>query len=116
MGQKDWCLKVASSTESKVKRYLYFIIKIIIKKIVMSKLTETDLLQKAVNETSGTALTISPKEGKWTGYLLQQKLNFEAETLPELCQAMTAKIIENRVAVPVVEGKKQGKVFKYQTA
>lgn len=79
----------------------------------MAKQDPQDLLQKVVNETSGTALTLSPKEDKWTGYLLQQKQNFEAPTLPELCQKMADTIVEKRTPTEVKEGKKKGKPFKY---
>lgn len=80
----------------------------------MLKETSIDLLQKVVNETSGTALTISPKEDKWSGYLLQQKQSFEASTLPDLCQKIADTIVEKRTAVEVKEGgKKKSKPFKY---
>jgi hypothetical protein len=75
---------------------------------------QIDLLQQVVNETSGTALTISPKEDKWTGYLLQQKENFEAPTLPELCAKINTHILEKRIANPnETKGKRIAKPFKY---
>lgn len=80
----------------------------------MPKQEPHELLQKVVNETSGTALTLSPKEDKWTGYLLQQKQNFEAPTLPELCQKIADTVIEKRtLAEATKEGKKKSKPFKY---
>lgn len=76
--------------------------------------TPANLLQQVVNETSGTALTISPKEDKWTGYLLQQKQSFEAVNVDDLYKTIADAIIAKRVAVEVKEGgKKKSKPFKY---
>lgn len=81
------------------------------------QINQIDLLQQVVNETTGTALTLSPKEDKWSGYLLQQKENFEAQTLPELCQIISKHIIAGRVAVDVKEvkegSKRKLKPYKY---
>jgi len=71
-------------------------------------------LQEVVNETSGTALTLSPQESQWSGYLLQQKQKFEAPTLPKLCEAITEAIVSKRTTVEVKEGgKAPKKPFKY---
>lgn len=78
------------------------------------QINQVDLLQQVVNETSGTALTISPKQDKWSGYLLQQKKGFEGETLPELCKKISTHIIEKRVEnTSVGKGKKNSKPYKY---
>lgn len=78
----------------------------------MAKITTQSVenrLQQVVTETSGTALTISPKDGEWSGYLLQQKKSFSEKTFPELCEAIIKHIEEARDETP---GSK--KPFKYR--
>lgn len=79
----------------------------------MANLTADQKLQKAVTETSGTTMTMSPKDGtRWTGYLLQQKVKFEADSHDKLCILMTENIEKNREAVELT--KRQTKPFKYE--
>lgn len=79
-----------------------------------AKKTAAERLQSIVNETSGTTMTLSPKEGtKWSGYLLQQKKGFEGDTMDACCDAMSDHIEKNRV--PTGETKrKNAKAFKYE--
>lgn len=84
----------------------------------MAKKTAEDtaeVLRKVVNETTGTALTISPKEEGWSGYLLQQKKHFDKPTLDELHVEITEHIIANRTPneKPAKESKRKYKAFKY---
>lgn len=79
----------------------------------MAKQTAAERLQTVANETSGTTMTISPKEGKkWTGYLLQQKQNFEGEDHDTLCNLIADHIEANREKVEITN--RQKKPFKYQ--
>lgn len=71
-------------------------------------------LRDVVNETTGTALTISPNDEGWGGYMLQKKKKFDAASCDELCQKMIDEIVSNRTKAEIVEGKKAPKKpFKY---
>lgn len=71
-------------------------------------------LQNVINETSGTAITLSPKQEGWTGYLLQQKQKFEGKTLPELCATIAKEIVAKRTPVGSESKRnKNNKPFKY---
>lgn len=70
-------------------------------------------LEKVVEETTGTALTLSPKtEGKWSGYLLQKKQKFEGDSLDNVCEEIVKFISSNRVPVEVTEKAKSKKPYK----
>lgn len=70
-------------------------------------------LEKVVEETTGTALTLSPKtQGKWSGYLLQKKQKFEGDSLEDVCKEIATLIIDTRVAVEVTEKTKNKKPYK----
>lgn len=71
--------------------------------------TADEKLQQIVTETSGSALTISPKDKEWSGYLLQQKKSFTAPTFPKLCEVIAEHIVANREETPSSK-----KPFKYK--
>lgn len=70
-------------------------------------------LEKVVEETTGTALTLSPKtEGKWSGYLLQKKQKFKGDSLDDVCKQIVTLITETRIPVEVTEKTKNKKPYK----
>lgn len=78
------------------------------------ELSTAEQLRQVVKETSGAAMTLSPNDEGWGGYLLQKKKKFEAPGFDELVTQIVAYIKENRVKTPVVEGKKEPKKpFKF---
>lgn len=78
-----------------------------------SKQDSVTLLETVVEQTSGTALTLSPKiEGKWSGYLLQKKQKFEGESLTDVCSQIVEYITANRVPVEAKSTGKNQKPYK----
>lgn len=76
----------------------------------MAEKSKQEQLRTITAETSGAALTISPNDEGWGGYLLQKKKKFEASSCDELCEKMMTFIFEKREKVEVT--KKQKKPFK----
>lgn len=68
-------------------------------------------LEKVVEETSGVAMNISPREDGWSCYLLQQKKRFVNKDFGKLCDEIITHIEENREKV---EGEKKNKPYKYK--
>jgi hypothetical protein len=80
----------------------------------MATKSKSEQLRDVVGETMGTALTLSPNDQGWTGYVLQKKKKFEAESLDGLCDVLISEFTEKRVKVENEEGKKAPKKpFKY---
>jgi len=78
------------------------------------ELSTAEQLRQVVKETSGAAMTLSPNDEGWGGYLLQKKKKFEASSFDELVAQIVAYIKEKRVKAPIVEGKKAPKKpFKF---
>lgn len=76
----------------------------------MSKQEE---LRTIVQETSGASLTIAPSEEGWSGYLLQKKEKFYAESCDEVCQKIIDYVKQNRTeASKAKNGKESKKPFK----
>lgn len=87
----------------------------------MSVEKSLEKLHKVINETTGTALTISPKKDGWSGYLLQQKKSFEVKNTTskgflELLDQIYIDIEENRIKTEGDgKGKKNSeKIYKYK--
>ena len=82
---------------------------------VKSVKTVQEQLRDVVNETTGTALTMSPNEEGWGGYLLQKKQKMQSDSCDNLCQAIIDEITKNRVKVEKKKKKKAPKKqFKFQ--
>lgn len=76
----------------------------------MAEKSKQEQLRAVIAETSGAAMTLSPNDEGWGGYLLQKKKKFEASSCDELCEKMMTFISEKREKVEVT--KKQKKPFK----
>jgi len=80
----------------------------------MAEQSVAEQLRQVVKETSGAAMTLSPNDEGWGGYLLQKKKKFEEASFDELVDAIVAYIKENRTKAVVAEGKKDPKKpFKF---
>lgn len=78
------------------------------------ELSTAEQLREVVKETSGAAMTLSPNDEGWGGYLLQKKKKFEAPSFDELATQIISYIKENRAKAVAAEGKKEPKKpFKF---